>query len=66
MDEISITIAFVLLGERLSAWQVGGSLLILGGVVLLRGQEIWLARRMPRGGGKALAVQSATEPTRPG
>jgi drug/metabolite transporter (DMT)-like permease len=38
-------IAFFLLGERLNAIQVGGSLLILGGVVFLRVYEGWLAGR---------------------
>jgi drug/metabolite transporter (DMT)-like permease len=36
-------IAYVFLGERLTWVQVGGSLLILGGVVLLRVYEGWMA-----------------------
>jgi drug/metabolite transporter (DMT)-like permease len=32
-------LAYVLLGERLSGWQIGGSLMILTGVVFLRAQE---------------------------
>ena len=39
-------IAYLLLGERLTWVQVGGSLLILGGVVFLRVYEGWLAGRM--------------------
>jgi drug/metabolite transporter (DMT)-like permease len=39
-------IAFFLLGERLTLVQVGGSLLILGGVVFLRVYEGWLAGRI--------------------
>ena len=38
-------IAYFLLGERLSWVQVGGSLMILGGVVFLRIYEGWLAER---------------------
>ncbi len=38
-------IAYILLGERLSWVQVGGSLFILGGVVFLRIHEGWLAGR---------------------
>jgi drug/metabolite transporter (DMT)-like permease len=37
------TIAYFLLGERLTWVQVGGSLMILGGVVFLRVYEGWLA-----------------------
>ena len=37
------TIAFFLLGERLTWVQVGGSLMILGGVVFMRVYEGWLA-----------------------
>jgi drug/metabolite transporter (DMT)-like permease len=40
-------IAFFLLDERLDAVQIGGSLLILAGVVLLRVYEGWLANRQP-------------------
>ena len=36
-------IAYFLLGERLTWIQIGGSLLILGGVVFLRIYEGWLA-----------------------
>ena len=38
-------VAYFLLGERFTAMQVGGSLLILGGVVFLRVYEGWLAGR---------------------
>jgi drug/metabolite transporter (DMT)-like permease len=38
--------AYFLLGERLSVVQVGGSLLILGGVLLLRVYEGWLTGQM--------------------
>ncbi|MGB8212881.1 MAG: DMT family transporter [Anaerolineales bacterium] len=38
--------AYFLLGERLTWVQVGGSLLILGGVVFLRVYEGWLAGRL--------------------
>jgi drug/metabolite transporter (DMT)-like permease len=38
--------AYFLLGERLDAVQVGGSLLILAGVVLLRVYEGWIANRV--------------------
>ncbi len=38
-------IAYILLGERLTAIQIGGSGLILGGVVLLRVSEEWLSRQ---------------------
>jgi len=38
-------IAYLLLGERLTWVQVGGSLLILGGVVFLRVYEGWMAGR---------------------
>jgi drug/metabolite transporter (DMT)-like permease len=38
-------LAYLLLGERLTWMQVGGSLLILGGVVFLRIYEGWLAGR---------------------
>jgi drug/metabolite transporter (DMT)-like permease len=38
-------IAYVFLGERLTWVQVGGSLLILGGVVLLRVYEGWMMER---------------------
>lgn len=38
-------IAFFFLGERLTWVQVGGSVLVLGGVVLLRVYEGWLAGR---------------------
>jgi drug/metabolite transporter (DMT)-like permease len=37
------TIAYFLLGERLTWVQVGGSLMVLGGVVFLRVYEGWLA-----------------------
>jgi drug/metabolite transporter (DMT)-like permease len=37
-------LAYVLLGERLSAWQIGGSLMILTGVAFLRTQEGRLVR----------------------
>ncbi len=40
------TIAYFLLGERLSWEQVGGGLLILGGVVFLRVYEGWVAGRV--------------------
>jgi drug/metabolite transporter (DMT)-like permease len=40
-------IAYFLLGERLSWVQVGGSLMILGGVVFLRIYEGWLAGQEP-------------------
>jgi drug/metabolite transporter (DMT)-like permease len=40
---ITATTAYFLLGERLTWVQVGGSLLILGGVVFLRIYEGWLA-----------------------
>jgi len=36
-------IAYILLGERLDGMQIGGSLMILAGVVLLRVYEGWLA-----------------------
>ncbi len=36
-------IAYVLLGERLNGIQIGGSLMILGGIVFLRVYEGWLA-----------------------
>jgi drug/metabolite transporter (DMT)-like permease len=35
-------IAYLLLGERLNGMQVGGSLMILGGMVFLRVYEGWL------------------------
>jgi drug/metabolite transporter (DMT)-like permease len=38
--------AFFLLGERLDATQIGGSLLILAGVVLLRVYEGWVVNRL--------------------
>jgi drug/metabolite transporter (DMT)-like permease len=38
-------IAFFLLGERLAWVQVGGSVMVLGGVVLLRVYEGWLERK---------------------
>lgn len=38
-------IAFLLLGERLSAVQIGGSVLILAGVIFLRLYEGWLEAR---------------------
>ncbi len=38
-------IAYLLLGERLSAVQIGGSALILAGVVFLRVYEGWLEKR---------------------
>jgi len=41
------TIAFFLLGERLTWVQVGGSLMILGGVVFMRVYEGWLAGQGP-------------------
>jgi drug/metabolite transporter (DMT)-like permease len=41
------TIAFFLLGERLTWVQVGGSLMILSGVVFLRIYEGWLAGQGP-------------------
>ena len=37
------TIAYLLLGERLSAMQIGGSAMILTGVIFMRGYEGWLA-----------------------
>jgi drug/metabolite transporter (DMT)-like permease len=37
--------AYFLLGERLNAVQIGGSLMILAGVVFLRIYEGWLARQ---------------------
>jgi drug/metabolite transporter (DMT)-like permease len=43
---ITAVIAYLLLGERLNWVQVGGSLLILSGVVFLRIYEGWLAGRM--------------------
>jgi drug/metabolite transporter (DMT)-like permease len=43
---ITAAIAYVLLGERLTWTQVGGSLLILSGVVFLRIYEGWLAGRI--------------------
>jgi drug/metabolite transporter (DMT)-like permease len=43
---ITAVIAYLLLGERLNWVQVGGSLLILLGVVFLRIYEGWLAGRM--------------------
>lgn len=45
-------IAFILLGERLTAAQIAGSLVILAGVVILRLYEdppAWLDRRLVRG-----------------
>jgi drug/metabolite transporter (DMT)-like permease len=42
----TVVIAYFLLGERLTWVQVGGSLLILSGVVLLRIYEGWLAGRI--------------------
>jgi drug/metabolite transporter (DMT)-like permease len=42
-------IAYVLLGERLNGVQIGGSLLILSGVALMRAYEGWLARRAAAG-----------------
>ena len=39
----TVVIAYFLLGERLDLVQIGGSLLILGGVVFLRVYEGWLA-----------------------
>jgi drug/metabolite transporter (DMT)-like permease len=42
----TVVIAYFLLGERLTWVQVGGSLLILGGVVFLRIYEGWLAGRI--------------------
>ncbi len=41
----TVVIAYFLLGERMNWAQVGGSLLILGGVVFLRVYEGWVARR---------------------
>ena len=41
-------VAYFLLGERFTAMQVGGSLLILAGVVFLRVYEGWLAGRTGR------------------
>ncbi len=41
-------VAYFLLGERFTAVQVGGSLLILAGVVFLRVYEGWLAGRSGR------------------
>jgi drug/metabolite transporter (DMT)-like permease len=38
-------IAYFLLGERLNAIQIGGSLMILAGVVFLRIYEGWLANQ---------------------
>ena len=43
----TVVIAYFLLGERLTWVQVGGSLLILGGVAFLRVYEGWLAGRIP-------------------
>ena len=43
---ITSVCAYLLLGERLTWVQVGGSLLILGGVVFLRVYEGWLAGRV--------------------
>jgi drug/metabolite transporter (DMT)-like permease len=48
-------IAYVLLGERLNGVQIGGSLMILAGVVFLRIYEGWLAGREA---GKQWAVGS--------
>jgi drug/metabolite transporter (DMT)-like permease len=42
-------IAYALLGERLDGIQIGGSLMILSGVVFLRVYEGWLANRLPVG-----------------
>jgi drug/metabolite transporter (DMT)-like permease len=46
-------IAYILLGERLNGIQIGGSLMILAGVVFLRIYEGWLANQTqlrPAGG----------------
>jgi drug/metabolite transporter (DMT)-like permease len=43
---ITAVIAYLLLGERLNWVQVGGSLLILSGVIFLRIYEGWLAGRL--------------------
>jgi drug/metabolite transporter (DMT)-like permease len=43
---LTAVIAYFLLGERLTWVQVGGSLLILGGVVFLRVYEGWMAGRV--------------------
>jgi drug/metabolite transporter (DMT)-like permease len=40
-------IAYFLLGERLNGMQIGGSLMILAGVVFLRMYEGWLAGQTP-------------------
>jgi drug/metabolite transporter (DMT)-like permease len=37
--------AFFLLGERMNVWQIGGSLMILAGVVFLRIYDGWIERR---------------------
>lgn len=50
-------IAYVLLGERLNGVQIGGGLLILGGVVFLRIYEEWAGRR-PENAGKITAAKS--------
>src|SRR5512140_1210978 len=41
----TVVIAYLLLGERMNWVQVGGGLLILGGVVFLRVYEGWVAGR---------------------
>ena len=38
--------AYILLGERLSAIQLGGSLMIMAGVILLRVYDGWAAARL--------------------
>ncbi len=49
-------IAYFLLGERLNEMQVGGSVLILAGVVFLRLYEGWLAETQPEPYGKIKAA----------
>ena len=52
-------IAYSLLGERLNGMQIGGSVMILAGVVFLRIYEGWLASRTrPRSPGKIEAVST--------
>ena len=47
--------AYFLLGERFTAMQIGGSLMILGGVVFLRVYEGWVA-------GKTMRLTAEVEP----
>jgi len=55
-------IAYFLLGERLTWVQVGGSLMVLGGVVFLRIYEGWLAGRLPsQAESPALQTQFTTD-----